>query len=298
MAVNIRRALPCLIAMLIAVLANNAQAGERWDALWRNADQRGEQLLHDGKAADAAHTYRDPRRKAYAELAAGDYKAAAQGYAAFDDSESQYNRGNALAHSGDLDGALKAYDAALAKDPHNADAKKNRDLVEKALKQQNPPQSQQQNRQQDSQNKKDQPQDQKQASAADQKQNDQTSSTQKNAADPAQDDASQDQAQNPTQNKEQNAKPAAASPPQQSAKQNQPADDKTQARQDAQDAAAQQQSGAEQPRQAAAKSEAPKSEQQLAEEQWLRQIPDDPGGLLRRKFMIEHLMRQQREQQK
>jgi Ca-activated chloride channel family protein len=42
----------------------------------------------------------------------------------------------------------------------------------------------------------------------------------------------------------------------------------------------------------AAPLDAQPSEQQLAQEQWLRQIPDDPGGLLRRKFMIEHLIRQ------
>jgi len=35
------------------------------------------------------------------------------------------------------------------------------------------------------------------------------------------------------------------------------------------------------------------TEQQLALEQWFRQIPDDPGGLLRRKFLIEHLQKQQ-----
>ena len=40
----------------------------------------------------------------------------------------------------------------------------------------------------------------------------------------------------------------------------------------------------------------PMSEQQLALEQWLRQVPDDPAGLLRRKFMVEHLMRQKRAQ--
>ena len=34
------------------------------------------------------------------------------------------------------------------------------------------------------------------------------------------------------------------------------------------------------------------TEKQIAQEQWLRSIPDDPGGLLRRKFLIEHLMRQ------
>ncbi len=43
-------------------------------------------------------------------------------------------------------------------------------------------------------------------------------------------------------------------------------------------------------------SQTPVSEQQLALEQWLRQVPDDPAGLLRRKFMVEHLMRQKRRQ--
>jgi Ca-activated chloride channel family protein len=42
--------------------------------------------------------------------------------------------------------------------------------------------------------------------------------------------------------------------------------------------------------------DAPLNEQQLALEQWLRQVPDDPAGLLRRKFMLEHLLRQKRTQ--
>jgi Ca-activated chloride channel family protein len=37
----------------------------------------------------------------------------------------------------------------------------------------------------------------------------------------------------------------------------------------------------------------PRSEQALALDQWLRGIPDDSGELLRRKFMIEHMMKQQ-----
>jgi len=41
----------------------------------------------------------------------------------------------------------------------------------------------------------------------------------------------------------------------------------------------------------------PESEAQLAQDQWLRRIPDDPGGLLRRKFLIEHMMKQQEQQQ-
>ncbi len=31
----------------------------------------------------------------------------------------------------------------------------------------------------------------------------------------------------------------------------------------------------------------------MALDQWLRQIPDSPAGLLQRKFLIEHMIRQQ-----
>ena len=35
-------------------------------------------------------------------------------------------------------------------------------------------------------------------------------------------------------------------------------------------------------------------EQQQAKEQWLRLIPDDPGGLLREKFLRDYLRMQRR----
>jgi len=37
----------------------------------------------------------------------------------------------------------------------------------------------------------------------------------------------------------------------------------------------------------------PSSEAAIALDQWLRQIPEDPSGLLRRKFMLDHLRREQ-----
>jgi Ca-activated chloride channel family protein len=39
------------------------------------------------------------------------------------------------------------------------------------------------------------------------------------------------------------------------------------------------------------------SEQAQSLDQWLRWIPDDPAGLLRRKFMIEHMRHQSEGQQ-
>ena len=70
-----------------------------------------------------------------------------------------------------------------------------------------------------------------------------------------------------------------------------PADSAERARADVAPAAADEHKPA-QARPAGADQTDRKSEQDIAMEQWLRQVPDDPAGLLRRKFMLEHLLRQ------
>jgi Ca-activated chloride channel family protein len=70
-------------------------------------------------------------------LRAGQYEKAAQQLAPFKDVDSEYNRGNALAHAGKLRDALAAYDSALAQSPGNSDVRRNRELVARALEEQN-----------------------------------------------------------------------------------------------------------------------------------------------------------------
>jgi Ca-activated chloride channel family protein len=286
------------IALMSALFCTGAQAGETWDSLWRNADQRGEQLLQQGDAAAAARTYSEPRRKAYAELRAGDYAAAARDFAAFDDSDSHYNRGNALARSGDLQQALRAYDAALEHDPHNQDAQHNRDLVAQALRDQQQQQSPQ----------PDQDRGDTKSPADDQPAKD------SNPADSANPQASQQppdsQPHRPelrppgTSHASPEKPPPGDAPPEQQAggadrsktaapAKDEPKDEAEQAQRDAQDAL--QRRGKIDADGSDASGQQPMSEQQLAQEQWLRQIPDDPGGLLRRKFMIEHMLRHQQQ---
>ncbi len=60
---------------------------------------------------------------------------AAKLLAPFTDAQSEYNRGNALAQSGQLQAALAAYDAALKHAPADNDIRHNRDLVARALRQ-------------------------------------------------------------------------------------------------------------------------------------------------------------------
>ena len=297
-----------LVGAGLLVWAVAAQANATWDSLWRTPDQRAQLLLRQGRPAEAARLFQDPRRKAYAELQAGNFPQAAQDFAAFGDSDSQYNRGNALARAGRLQEAIKAYDAALARDPNNRDARHNRDLVAKALQKQPPkPQSPSGKGQQGNTGQSGQGDQKKGGGSAGTPNND-------NAAKPPSGSAAQ--AGKPGQNTGSGAqaKPTGSGQPQQGQPQpgqpssaqataprpapdlgnasangrQQPANDAAQARSDAAAALAPLQPGRQ-----AAPAGAPLSERQLAEEQWLRRIPDDPGGLLRRKFLIEHLIRQQ-----
>lgn len=123
---------------LLLVAAAPAQAEWQWRDLWQTPDQQGQRLLDTGHADAAAKTFRDPARRGYAAARAGDDARAARTLQGMDSAQAQYNRGNALARLGDLANALKAYDAALAKDPGMTDARHNRELVERALKNKTP----------------------------------------------------------------------------------------------------------------------------------------------------------------
>jgi Ca-activated chloride channel family protein len=319
------------LLILMMLLASTAQASMDWSSLWRTADQRGEHLLQTGDAATAAKTYSDPRRKAFAELKAGDNEAAAHDFAVFDDSDAHYNRGNALARAGQLEDALKAYDTALARDPQNADAKKNRELVAQALEQQKKSDSKQDQQQSGDKNSKGQQDGKNQSSQdhGDQKQGDQKQGDpergDKKQGDEKQDGSKQDsksasdsngqssQPQSEQQKggaaqqqagKDQSSKP---SQEQQAASATPKPDDAEQARRDAEaglkksdNTPANAAVGTSDTTTAGGKAsdvtQAPAlTEKQLAEDQWLRQIPDDPGGLLRRKFMNEYLSKHQQQ---
>lgn len=112
-----------------------------WEALWRRADQRAFAALKDGDIETARSLAADPALAGAAAYRGDDFDAAANAWSGNDSADAHYNRGNALARSGKLEDALRAYDDALARQPGMADALANRKAVEDFLKQQ---QSQQQ----------------------------------------------------------------------------------------------------------------------------------------------------------
>ncbi|MGY2048208.1 tetratricopeptide repeat protein [Methylobacterium sp. JK268] len=93
----------------------------------------GRLLLGAGLPGLAARVADDPGWRGTALYAAGRYQEAAAAFGEARGRAAAYNRGNALALAGDLDGALRDYEDLLARDPGNEDARANRDLVARLL---------------------------------------------------------------------------------------------------------------------------------------------------------------------
>lgn len=119
---------------LLFMLPQNSYAFDFKD-LWLRPDQQGQRLLERHRPVDAARHFEDPQWQGVALYEAGDYAGAAQRFAQGNSATDHYNRGNALAKSGELEAALDAYDQALERQPEFPAATANRALVQTLLDQ-------------------------------------------------------------------------------------------------------------------------------------------------------------------
>jgi Ca-activated chloride channel family protein len=190
-----------------------------------------------------------------------------------------YNLGNALAKQGRYEEAIEAYDHALQRQPRMDDAIANRKAVLDAM-QRKPPQGadkQQPNPRQD--------------------RSGQSQSRPGGSGEPDQGDRDPQQAEKPPQQRDsqRSQKNAQPSQPQDPARQqaDQRAADAAQ-RQRMQRALQQQRAedGQEQEGKPDRAEQAAQRERSIANEAWLRRVPDDPGALLRARFQLEYERRQ------
>jgi Ca-activated chloride channel family protein len=272
-----------------------------WHDLWQRPDQRGAQALAAQQPQQAAKLFKDPQWRAAAHYRAGDYQAVLKDLEKQPGAAAAYNRGNALAHLGKYQQALNAYEEALKSDPDFKDAAYNRDLVKKWLQ---PPQSKN-----NSAGKDQQQQGQKRPGgtpAGKQAGQQQAGTKGKQAQAQGQQAKSaqgKDQAANPAQSRKGGNKPDSSAAQQQTGKQSTGQHNGVTGK-DTQDAQ-QNQTGArdkqtalnDMPAQADRdESRQLPNESQQATAQWLRRIPDDPGGLWRRKFQYQYKREYQSQQ--
>lgn len=240
---------------LLMLLPQHSYAFELKD-LFQRPDQQGQHLMQRHRPAEAAQHFEDIQWQGIALYEAGDYAGAAQRFAQGNSAADHYNRGNALAKSGELDAAIDAYEQALERQPDFPAAAANKALIEE-MKAQN---------------------DQAAADEASENQED----SDENADKPASDNAEQQQSsqQAPAQIDEDDNANSAQSMSGASGASDAPGpspedDEPTRAPSRPADSHI-------------------NNEQRQALEQWLRQIPDEPGELLRRKFWYEQQQHQEK----
>lgn len=244
--------------------------------LWLRPDQQGQRLLDAQQPKEAAERFADPQWQGEALYRAGDYPAAAERFAQGNSAAAHYNRGNALAHSNELEAALDAYEQALERQPDLQPALHNKQLVEQLLQQQKQQQQQQQqNQTQQQTDSAGQPSEQAQSPQPNQQPESGTPQQPQDGGQASPADNTAQAAQQPTQDAQSGEPPAAQQQPGNSSIGREGQGEQT-AEQQAQNA-----------------NEALGGEQRDALEQWLRQIPDDPGELLRRKFLYEQQQHQE-----
>jgi Ca-activated chloride channel family protein len=234
-----------------------------WDDIWLTKDQQAQKQLTEGNAEDAAGLFKDPVWRAVANYRAGEYAGSAEGFAGQGDADNLYNLGNALARLGEFESAIGAYEEVLDIDPDNEDARYNLKLLRQAQDQQQSESGQGQNQDSSSQ------------SGGEGQQSE------------GEGDQSQSGAEGEAGSESQSGDSAGRE-----GEMNQDDLEAIQAELErAAQEAAQQQGEADEGEgtgQEDVFAGRRAQEQRQAMEQWLRRIPNDPGGLLRRKFRYQY----------
>ena len=250
-----------LVALIFIVPLPQPAHAASWEDLWLNKDQQAEKALEAGKPGDAAALFENPDWQAVADYRAGDYAGSAKVFAENSDTRNLYNLANAMAFQGELDSAIDSYEQVLEIEPDNEDASYNLELV-KSLKDQ---------QEQEQQNQGDDQQSTQNPGGEGEESDSENQSDQQGEEGESQSDG-EPQDGDPSNSEEMSE------------------EDMKALQEELQKAAEEAEEG-EQPQQMSEAELAElrqQQEQDQAMEQWLRRIPDDPGGLLRRKFRHQY----------
>lgn len=266
----------------ILLTLHNAQAG-----FFLTDNQEGQRAFNRGDYQTAAQKFQQPGWKASSLYKSGNYDAAYSEFSKENTVEALYNQGNALAKSGKIDEAIKKYENVLEQNPQHEDAKFNLDYLKKQQQQQNPQQSDG-----NGENNNEQQEDNAQQASSQSKQKEQ------NAQDNQQDQQSSSQGQQDSReqepqngNSEQNNEKQNAESPseQQNGKSEKQQNESFRSGEEAREKLPEQQRQAPTAGKAADDDSNTYDERAQALEQQYRDIPEDPGGLIRAYIYKEYL---------
>jgi Ca-activated chloride channel family protein len=294
--------------------------GNTWNNLWINKEQQAEKALQKKQFDKVTELSKSPLMQGAANYKKKDYKKSLEDFKQANGADARYNEGNAFAKLEKYEEAISAYDRALKLQPEMQDAQINKAAIEALLKNKKEKKSDS-DKKQDSKNKdnkqgeegqkgntdnkkkegKDskkgeekQDKEGKEKNNEDSKDNGEKSDDKNGEnGDKKNNDQSKNQFSDANKNLEEKDKKKETS---KKGDDDNP-DDENKEKQSQQikedENKKTSEAGKENSEEKGTKTDAEElsKEEKMAAEQWLRRIPDDPGGLLRRKFQLQYQQR-------
>ena len=286
----------CMLVILLPV--PEPAAAFEWRNLFLSRDQQAQQAFDRGDFKRAGELFENPDWKAAAQYKSEQERQAANTLKGADSPDAMYNRGNALAKARKYKEAIKVYEDVLKINPGHDDAKANKKIVEDELKKH--PERDESGKSQDSDQSQEESESQNSKPSQQERNNQQIDPKNKQQSD------QQNQGEQNGNSKQQGAEDRPGSQGEEQGDQAQQGQSELKQQDDAGHESEQMSQsasestndkGQEQEKGQQNVMEHRLSEDQQASEQWLRRIPDDPGGLLKRKFQYQYQQRQGRRHQ-
>ena len=250
------------VFLLTIMPIDNSVYALDWNDLWKTRDQQAKEAMESGDYDKAIELFEDSEWLSAAHYKAGNYRQSANGYNNNSNIDHLYNHANSLAKIGQFEEAIENYEKVIAEEPNAEDALYNLNLLKDLLSEN-----------QSSEENNDDGQSSEEASTGEQsqQQNGDESEQSDNEGNSKTGDSDDESDSNPNQNLSN--------------------EEDIEAIEKELERAAEENSNQE-PQQEDNNESGLEGrmaqEQQQAMEQWLRRIPDDPGGLLRRKFRYQY----------
>ena len=274
-ALAFRRGVIFVFIFFIIQQPQYVEASSLWDSLWQTADQQASKKLENNEPAEAAKLFTNKEWKATSFYKNKQYQESIDALKDIDTSDAHYNSGNAYAKLGQVDKAIEEYSKSLKLNPKHEDALYNKEILEKQKKEQ-------QSKSDKNKDKKDGDQKQSESDKNEQpnknnQQNKEQKDNKENQSDAENSDQKDSKEKQQEQNKEKNKEQSSKDKKENESKQ---------AEQDSKE------KENEQKKEKSTAKDLEKLKEQQATKQWLRRIPDDPGGLLRNKFEYQYKRQQ------
>lgn len=260
---------------------------DEYQSIWKNNNERGLEAWEEQNYDSASELFKQPQWQGSAYYKKGDYNRALELFEQDHSAIGHYNRGNSHALLNQFEDAISAYEEALKIDSSLIQAKNNKEIIEKLLKEKEKKKEEQekQNQQekddqsQDSENKKDDQKGKKDDSEKN-KESDSSKKDESKSNSPTDSDKDKSSTDSDDDKKEEDNTSEQAADKQ--AKDNLKEGDKKTVNDD---------------KKSSSNFDKLSNEEKQELEQLLRKVPDDPSGLLKRKFEYEFQKRKKLYQQ-